>query len=137
MKPYRMFSLLLAAVLTASCSFPAFAANESDIPADRDAVPESASISGNELEIPPVEVSAPEMTSVSENQSELLSEENAPSEPAYAAVSENQPEMTTADRKPGFSASLSHCSDGYVVKGCFTEFLPDTVLVQPQSSPDG
>lgn len=123
MKRHRILSVLLAALLTLSYSFPTFAVSENDLSSDGNAVSESTS--------------APEPTTVSENQPEILSGDDASEEPAYTAMPENEPETPAADKKPGFSASLTHCSEGYVVKGCFTEFLPDTTLVQPQSSLDG
>ena len=41
------------------------------------------------------------------------------------------------NEKPAFGATLELCSDGYVVKGHFTEFLPDTIFARPQYSLDG
>lgn len=137
MKLPRILFVLLAALLTLSCSFPTFAISENDLSSDEEVVSEPVSTLENGSAMPPDENTAPEPTTVSENQPEILSEDDSFSEPAYAAMPESQPETPAADKKPGFSATLTHCSDGYVVKGCFTEFLPDTDLVQPQSSLDG
>lgn len=177
MKPYRILSLLLAAVLTISYGFPAHAVSENDILSDED--PKPVSVSGSQSEISSQEDSAKETASVSDNlheensgiesdsvnenqpeensgtesgvvnenqaeensgtESDFVkenqSEENSGTEPD--SVSENHSEIQVLNEKPGFEATLKHSSDGYIVKGSFTEFLPDTTLVQPQSSLDG
>lgn len=54
-----------------------------------------------------------------------------------AAIPAALSDIQLPDEPPAFSASIEKLYSGYVVKGCFTEFLPDTISVQPQSSLDG
>lgn len=135
MKPHRIFSLLLTAALVISYGFPAHAADENEILSEEVSAPEPVSVSENQPEELPTEdcgkSSENELVSVSENQ---LGE---PPVKEVFSVSEAQAEIQIPEEKPGFSASIEHCSDGYVVKGCFREFFSDTTLVQPQSSLDG
>lgn len=155
MKPHRIFSLLLAAALLISYGFPAYADDENEMLSEEAPAPGPVSVSANQPEELPAENSGKdserEQPSVSENQSAEHSEkepvsvsENWLEEPSgktsgkeQASVSENQPEIRMPEERPGFSASIEHRFDGYIVKGCFREFFPDTILVQPQSSPDG
>lgn len=115
MKLHRIFPLLTAAMLIMSYAFPVITVM-------------ACTVSENSADILSEADSAPEAESVSENHSADFSNEDTVQELA------NIPLPATA---PGFTATLEHCSDGYIVKGHFSEFLPDTTFVQPQSSSDG
>lgn len=58
--------------------------------------------------------------------------------PVYAMDTRALPEKTTAlCEAPAFRAQIQYSFEGYIVKGTFTEFTPDTSLVQPLYSLDG
>lgn len=58
--------------------------------------------------------------------------------PAYAMDTRALPEKTTSlDESPAFCAKIEYSSQGYIVKGTFTDYIPDTSLVQPLYSLDG
>lgn len=115
MRLHRILPLLTAAILIMPYAFPVIKAK-------------AETISENSSDILSEEDDAPEPESVSGNHSADSSDEDAAQEPA---------DMPLPAEAPGFSATLEHCSDGYIVKGHFSEFLPDTIFVQPQSSLDG
>lgn len=115
MKPHQIFPLLTAAMLIMSYTFPAITVM-------------AGTVSENSSDILSEADSAPEPESVSENHSADSSDEDAAQEST---------DMPLPAEAPGFLATLEHCSDGYIVKGYFSEFLPDTIFVQPQSSLDG
>lgn len=58
--------------------------------------------------------------------------------PVYAKETQALPEKTTVlNEAPAFYAKIEYSFQGYIVKGSFTEFTPDTTLVQPLYSLDG
>lgn len=100
---------------------------------DEDSVQKADSVSGNKSE------GLSDENSIPENDSAVLFDKDSTLKPA--SVSENGSDALSdiqiPDEKPMFSASIEHCSDGYVVKGSFTEFLPDTSSAMLQYSLDG
>lgn len=50
---------------------------------------------------------------------------------------EENTDNPVSDEAPAFYAKIEYSFQGYIVKGTFTEFTPDTILVQPLYSLDG
>lgn len=158
MKLHRVFAFLLAVMLVMSYNFPMTTVNaealsetpenysavsdneasaqetdvvsddKSDASDDKGSVQEADAVSDDKSDVSEDEGSEPEPDSVSENTSGISSDMGQP-----ALLSDTQ----ILDEKPMFSASVEKIFSGYVVKGCFTDFMPDTVSARPQYSLDG
>lgn len=154
MKLHRIFAFLLAAILVMSYNFPISIVN-AGAPSETPEMEENADELTNDDSAPEEnsdklsdEDSTPKPDSASEETSDNLPDED--SIPKTISISENtlnqSPVMAVPaalsdiqipDEKPAFNASIEKIYCGYVVRGCFTEFLPDTISVRPQSSLDG
>ncbi len=138
MKLHRVFAFLLAVMLVMSYNFPMITVNAealSETPENYSAVSdneasaqEADAVSDDKSDVSEDKDSEPEPDSVSENTSGISSDMGQP-----ALLSDTQ----ILDEKPMFSASVEKIFSGYVVKGCFTDFMPDTVSARPQYSLDG
>lgn len=137
MKRHRILTLILAAVLIMSYDHSLPTVNANTLSETPDVVPEP------EFDVSSDEDSIPKTDSISENTSDISSDGNSVSEPD--SIDEDESGLLPDEdfvqqipaEKPAFCATLEHCSDGYVVRGHFTEFLPDTSLAMPQYSLDG
>lgn len=113
--------------------------NDCDVTTDENSTQETEPISDPDADASSDEITMQEDISLPEEESSVLLEEDSMTE--ADSVREEEPvalsNIQIPDEKPPFSAAIEYNSDGYVVKGHFTDFLPDTVFVQPQSSLDG
>lgn len=118
----------LTVLLITSNTLPLYAANAGSLPEMPNASQDSSLISAS---TPPEErdaVSSGDLCPTSGN--------TQTREPAVTETEISDP--SDLDRTPAFSAHIEYFhGQGYVVKGNFTEFLPNTSLVQPLYSLEG
>lgn len=57
--------------------------------------------------------------------------------PANNIAFDEETDVSVSDSAPSFSAKIETSFEGYIVKGTFKDFTPDTILVQPIYSLDG
>lgn len=112
---------------------------QSDVSSDGNSVSKPDSVDEDKSVLLPDADIVQKQDSISENDLAALSDKDSTQK--IGTVPENDADTLSdiqiPDEKPAFSATIEHCSDGYVVKGHFTEFLPDTSFAIPQYSLDG
>ena len=158
MKMRRMLLAAFAVLLIFTEILPARAEEGVGMPAasadENAAMPELTS-AGEDAAVPELasageNVAVPELAPADENAAvpELASADENAAVPELASVGEKTPdvpeepaqagdESAGPEEPPAFSARVEYSPQGYVVKGTFTEFTSDMVLVQPMYSLDG
>ncbi len=158
MKMRRMLLAAFAVLLIFTETLPARAEEGVGMPAasadENAAMPELTS-AGEDAAVPELasageDVAVPELAPADENAAvpELASVDENAAVPELASVGEKTPdvpeepaqagdESAGPEEPPAFSARVEYSPQGYVVKGTFTEFTSDMVLVQPMYSLDG
>lgn len=128
MKIHFRIAAAVAALLITSNSFPVQASGSDGLPEEMGALQDTSPICGSAL--------PGESDTVSSGDPGTFSTETPEQETSSPEKEENG--MTVPYEAPSFSARIEFFhGQGYQVRGTFTEFLPDTSLVQPLYSLDG